>query len=193
MAARRNLYRHVPKRARAAFADALRLALADFAKDQSWESLRALLALPKCVLCVPVRGGKGRKAHNLARTLGRVERFIQGDLEGLWEDGAPPQGKAPAARKRKRGKAPSLEDKVSRLEDDRFVGQVRALVEEGALSKAARHIASDGVLDPQAEGVLDALKGLHPQAPPPDLSGLGPGEPIDRDMSLEGSAKRVDR
>ena len=42
-----------------------------------------LLALPKCALCVPSRGGKGRKAQNLRRTLGRIERFAQGDLLGL--------------------------------------------------------------------------------------------------------------
>ena len=191
MSTRRALYRHVPKGARAAFADALAKVLTDFTREPSWESLQALLALPKCALCVPSRGGKGRKAQNLRRTLGRIERFAQGDLLGLWEDGAPLPGKAAAARKRKRGCALSFEDKVARMEDDHFVGQIRALVEEGALSKAARHITSDGILDPHAEGVLDALRGLHPQAAAPDVSGVGSGEPISRDMSPEGTVKRV--
>ena len=66
-----------------------------------------------------------------------------------------------------------MEDKIARMEDDRFVGQVRALVEEGVLSKAARHIVSDGILDPQAEGVLESLRGPHPHPP----------QPIDRGMA----------
>ena len=75
-----------------------------------------------------VQGGKGRKAQNLRRTLGRIERFSQGDLLGLWEDGARLPGKAEATRKRKRGCALSFEDKVAHMGDDHFVGQIRALV-----------------------------------------------------------------
>ena len=54
--------------------------------------------------------------------MGRIERFAQGDLLGLWEAGAPLPGKAAAAWKCKRGRALSFEDKVARMEDDHFVG-----------------------------------------------------------------------
>ena len=59
MPTRRALYRPVPKGARAAFADALAKVLTYFAREPSWESLHALVALPKCALCVPSMGGEG--------------------------------------------------------------------------------------------------------------------------------------
>ena len=59
MSTRRTLYRHVPKGARAAFTGALAKVLMDFTREPSWESLQALLALPKCTLCVPSKGGEG--------------------------------------------------------------------------------------------------------------------------------------
>jgi hypothetical protein len=46
------------------------------------------------------------------------------------------------------------------------VRTIRGLIEEGALSKAAKHLLSEGLADVADPSVLERLRALHPSAPP---------------------------
>jgi hypothetical protein len=43
---------------------------------------------------------------------------------------------------------------------------IQNLVEEGALSKAAKHLLSEGLADASDPSVVERLRALHPTAPP---------------------------
>ena len=95
--------------------------------------------------------------------------MFKGEGPDLWKEGLSKPSPEPKGRKRAREPAPALsaQDKVDRLDKDEFVDQIRALVDEGALSKAVRHMLSNGIHDTDSPEVLQALRDLHPTAPPP--------------------------
>ena len=62
---------------------------------------------------------------------------------------------------------------------------IRGLVEEGALSKAAKHLVSRGVADAADAAIATSLRNLHPSRPP-----LQRGEALPSDIQndlLQGS------
>ena len=99
------------------------------------------------------RGGPGPQQQKRRR-----------DMEGALDEDAlerVPESKRPAAEA-----AGRHELKKDRLQDESFLGVVVALAQEGAYSKAVKHLLSEGIheLDPT---VLAKLAGLHPAASPP--------------------------
>ena len=138
--------------------------------QRTWESLRDVLALPKCVLGA-THSVCNRQVGEVI--LQRLKAWDEGEREALWVEGRPPRGRGSGGSLGGRSApAPTEVDKVARLADENFLAKVQALAEEGAFSKAVRHILSDSVHVVTGE-VLAQLKALHPEAPPSHLSAEG--------------------
>ena len=118
-------FRHIPKEARPAFAGALAAAITAFVSAPSHETLWDLMALPKCTLAVPQRGGKTNKGRHLKRLLDKIDRFSRGEGPDVWTEGVSKPSLEPKGRKRQRDPAPALsaQDKVDRLDKAKFVDQ----------------------------------------------------------------------
>ena len=63
------------------------------------------------------------------------------------------------------------------------VDTIRGLVEEGALSKAAKHLLSEGLADTKDSAVTEKLHSLHPDRPPVNLEAAGLPKDIKVDLS----------
>jgi hypothetical protein len=59
-----------------------------------------------------------------------------------------------------------LADKVDRLENPAFLNTLSGLMEDGAFTKAVKHLLSNGVHDSLDLQVQAKLEALHPKAPP---------------------------
>jgi hypothetical protein len=94
----------------------------------------------------------------------RLRLFQTGELDRLWVE-------AKAAAERTPKDKPARTRKRAKLEEEGVmpasqVGAIRALVEEGALSKATKLLASTGLADVTDPGVERVLRELHPAAQP---------------------------
>ena len=78
--------KHIPKKARALWAQALTRAVARVNDTQSVEAWVELLMLPKCVLLSPPRGGKKHKSNTAAFTLDHLACWLASERATLWED-----------------------------------------------------------------------------------------------------------
>ena len=142
-----------------------------FVKHQSWESLHQLQCFPKLVLRAPKRAGKSHAkqvAHEISR---RLHLFNLGELATLWGEATTTvlRGKPTRTRAQTKAQEGSLPRSV--------VQTIRGLVEEGALSKAAKHLLSQSLADVSDPQVMERLRSLHPHAPPITIGGdsLFPG------------------
>ena len=151
---------------------------------KSWEALATLLAFPKCTLGLPHRGGKKGKDEASRLVRQRVACFQeQGWLACLAQM---PGTREQPRRKRQRPEGASLESKTL---DKGFQRTLQGLLDDGAFSKAARHLLSEGVHDPADEGVRLELAKLHPSREP--VAERYPGLAWDVDDSPEGRRARV--
>ena len=66
---------------------------------------------------------------------------------------------------------------------------LQGLLDDGAFSKAAKHLLSEGIHDPAEEGVRAALDALHPRREP--VQGEFPSAPWEVDNSPEGRHTRI--
>jgi hypothetical protein len=163
LACSRPLFRHVPKAAGAKWGIAWATVLQRLCREQTWEALRDWALFQKITLWAP-RGGKGGKGHTAELIRSRVDRFLAGDWQNLWDDFR--QGMPRPDRKKRKVDAPlSLHDKVERLCETPFLNTLRGLMEDGAFAKSVRHLLSDGVHDSADQRVRDKLRDLHPRGP----------------------------
>lgn len=164
MAARVRTLKHIPKKARQQWAQALTQAIALVNETQSAEAWTQLLMLPKTVLLAPPRGGKKHATQAAAFTLDRLACWQAGERATLWEDVA-------AKHSKKHQKTETPEDRRKRAE---------ALCREGFDRKACASLISSGIL-PESRTTRDEIKKLHPQSSPPncpELSSLPTAEDI---------------
>ena len=154
----RPLLRHIPKAAMAQWTAALVDALDTFRRHRTWESLGALLAFPKVTLEPPTRGGRCHKDEVGRVVKARVARFVDGGWEAQWQE---VRGIRAAERfTKKRRKEPV--DKEKRLSQGAFLASLQGFMEDGAFSKAVKHLVSEGLHDSLDEGVRAELRRLHP-------------------------------
>ena len=144
-AAQVSTVRHIPAMCRAAVADELARLVREVATPTpTWEALHRLMCFPKLVLRSSNRGGQKHQhkaAHDMER---RLRLFQAGQLADLWREAQPQIGVVAPRQVRTR--------QQTRLEEDgelpaSQVGRIRALVEEGALSKATKLLLSTGLAD----------------------------------------------
>ena len=162
--------RHIPGMCRPTVAAELARLVREVAVPvPTWEALHRLMCFPKLVL--RSSGRRGRKhqrqvAHDLES---RLRLFQTGQLGALWAE-------AKAMAERKPREAPARTRAQAKMEEDGTmpesqVEMIRALVGEGALSKAAKLLTSQGLANSQDPIVESALRGLHPQALPHLVAG----------------------
>ena len=124
--------------------------------------MAALLAFPKCTLGLPHRGGKKNKDEASRLVRQRILSFQEkgwqacvGMMTGTREQPRwkrqKPEGQQPLGRK---------------TQDKGFLNALQGLLDDGAFSKAAKHLLSEGVHDPADEQVREALQKLHPKREP---------------------------
>ena len=104
------------------------------------EAFHMLTCFPKLVLRSSGRGGskhQRKAAHDMEQ---RFKLFQTGQLSQLWAEArAWTQGRSKVAPRRKRGRARMKENGTM---PESQVESIRALVEEGALTKAAKMLLS---------------------------------------------------
>ena len=150
MAADSPVLRHVPHAARHLWGQVLMRALATASHHNDSASWRELLMLPRCVLNAPPRGGRRHHKAAAAYTLDRLQQWLQGERQSLWES------RTCSAHRRRTG-PPSAEDRRT---------LATSLAREGFDRKACTALLSAG-LCPQTPRTVQALRELHPaQAPP---------------------------
>ena len=153
--------RHVPKAARAAWAQCLSRALGQVASTNSMQAWRDLFMLPKAVLRPAPRGGRRHRLQAAQFTQRRCARWLAGEREELWE--------APPSTRRQRTE--EMDD-----EEARSARQSRccALAAEGELSRACAALTSPPLLNNTGD-VVAKLQAKHPRAAParPALVALG--------------------
>ena len=160
LAARISTVRHIPGACRRGVAASLSSLISAFVHCQSWEALHRLQCFPKLVLRAPKRAGK-KHAKQLALDIARRLRLFEANqMATLWVEATTVvhQAKPTRTRAQVREQQEALPKSV--------VQTIRGLVEEGALSKAAKHLLSTGLADASDPAVVKRLQGLHPNAPP---------------------------
>ena len=97
-----------------------------------------------------------------ADVMRRIRIFEAGHLATLWAEAQTsqqqPGPKAPRTRAQVQADEASLPASS--------IHGIRNLVEEGALSKAAKHLLSEGLADVTDPQVLEKLRALHPAGEP---------------------------
>ena len=158
--------RHIPSPCRAEFSASLGAILQQLASAPTWESMYSLFALPKMVLRSTARRGKTHAKQLVSTISRRLRLFAQGEYATLWAEAT--SASVPTSRVRPR--EGSRRAKGGDLSQG-MVDTIRWLVEEGALSKAAKHLVSRGLADRTDPEVAQKLRLLHPHAPEVPLGG----------------------
>ena len=181
----RPLLRHIPKGVLSCWASGLTKAIDEFLQHQTWESLARLLAYPKVTLGVPHRSGRAHKSEATRLVRKQVQAFATDWLQA-W-NGLKRVSMRPAKKQCRDHEG--LSYKVNRLENPAFLNTLQGLMDDGAFSKAVKHLLSDGVHDAMNEEVRQKLQELHPRADPPQF--VEGGEPWPWDDTTEGKQARL--
>ena len=154
--------RHVPKAARAGWAQCLARALGRVSATNSAEAWRDLFMLPKSVLRPALRSGRRHRLQAAQFTQRRCARWLAGEREELWDD-------LPAPRL---PRSTGASDEDAELEARH--ARCCRLGADGELSRACAALVSPPLLD-NSRDVVDRLQGKHPKAAParPALVALG--------------------
>ena len=160
LAARISTVRRIPGACRRGVAACLCSLVSAFTQNPSWESLHSLQCFPKLVLRAPKRAGKAHTKQLAADIARRLRMFEAGHVATLWTEATTVLQRDKPIRTRAQAK--ETEGQLPRG----VIQAIRGLVEEGALSKAAKHLLSTGLADADDPVVLERLRTLHPQAAP---------------------------
>ena len=169
-AGRTRTLRHVPTAARYLWGKVLTRALAAAAHHNDKRAWCELLMLPQCVLGAPPRAGRKHRKAAAAYTLDRLQRWLEGERQTLWDDRHQPPRSASA-------RGPTAEQRRE---------LAIALTREGFERKACNALVAEG-LSEDTPATAAALRALHPaQAAPTVTVGELP-------LSLEVAADEVAR
>ena len=179
------LVRHIPSGAMNVWGRTYASLLTSFSNNPTWESFADMLLFPKCTLGLPHRGGKKHKNDIANLVRGRVTTFTSEGWLACWGKMEGSRAAMPRTLKRKRDPLPP----GKRAEDQGFLASLQGLMDDGAFSKAAKHLLSEGVHDSGDLEIHRLLENLHPKRHPPQY--LNAGLPWEVDSSLEGLKTRL--
>ena len=167
--------RHVPRVARAAWAQCLARAAASAVSRNTVAAWQEFMMLPQAVLVAPHRGGARHRAQAASATKRRCQRWLDGERMALWEE-------LRAGPQRTAAILPSEQARHARCK--RFAA-------EGDLSRACTALIDPPPL-PASEDTLAELLSKHPQSAPPDLEALGaPRAAAVPEFSAENTARAI--
>ena len=152
--------RHVPKAARATWAQCLARAVATAVGRNTVAAWQELLLLPKAVLVAPRRGGARHRAQAAQAVRRRCSRWLDGERAELWED---------------LGAAPPRRTGTDLTRDSRH-RRCKRLAAEGDFARACSALIEPPPLPPSQE-TLAELRAKHPAAAPVDLASLDNARP----------------
>ena len=148
--------------------------LQDLSDKPSWEVLHALSCLPKLTLWAP-RHKAQTQPHKLAQEVNRrLGLFNAGELSSLWESLETSSTDAGTRRSSRLAKKKEPTDTISPA----VLGTIKGLIEEGAFSKATKHLTSEGVVSLSDPVVVEKLRNLHPIGLPVPLGDTFPTPPL---------------
>ena len=159
--------RHLPNAAIRPVAVLLEALIQDLVARPSWETAHRFFCFPKLVLRAG-RGGKGKGAQTAVDIARRVRLFERGDIALLWSElqtATPARGQK-TSRPTTRSQTTREEGTVDEQLPKAVVEAIRGLVQEGALSKAAKHLLSEGLADSSDPAIAEKLRNLHPLGTP---------------------------
>ena len=163
--------RHIPNACRRDLSVTLGELLAGLTAHPTWELFHNLMCLPKLVLGIPKRRGQAHRRQAAADVTRRLCAFRRGDLSALWVEALRRPSKSTTQRPTRRS---TRADEDPSDMPEAAVTLIKALVQEGALSKAAEMLVSEKVLDASDPAVLARLKELHPIGEQVSLGGDNP-------------------
>ena len=146
---RRPTLNFVPTQHRQSWGRVLSAELLRVIENNDVESWTRLFMLPKCILCVPVRGGKRKRGPSISDLCNAWE---EGQLGWLWER---PTRLPPDSRS-------------STADSKRIFNAAIAHARHGRLGKACSILSSSG-LAPDDDATRSKLCAKHPHASPPAL------------------------
>jgi hypothetical protein len=153
-------YRYAPKAVRnelsALVPSAYQKVLEDPNNVTSWAYT---FLLPKCVLFIPSKGGKGRLKNKVGVIRQRIRSWKEGRQLELWKEATT----LPRGKQKPPPTATQAETNTRRT---------TKLVQDGNFSRAAKALISKGLDFDSAPAQAD-MRAKHPQVPPPEL----PSEP----------------
>ena len=147
LSSHRPLLRHIPKGCQAAWGSGLAHALNRLLQDRTWEAFAALCAYPKVTLGLPHRGGKQHRTDQLHEVRRRITQFSSGAWLALWNSSVEGTRQNPQ-RLRKRPRQESESDSGHML-DPGFLRGLQGFLDDGAYSKATKHLLSEGLHEPR--------------------------------------------
>ena len=156
--------RHLPNAAIRPVAALMEVLIKELVDGTSWETAHRFLCFRKLVLRAG-RGGKGKGAQAAVDIIRRVRLFEKWDIAVVWSE----IQTATLARGKKTSRPNTRSQTTARTgeEDARdqlpgsVVDTIRGLVQEGALSKAAKHLLSEGLADSTDPAIAEKLRQLH--------------------------------
>ena len=156
--------RHIPSACRRIFANLLGQILIQLTKSPTWQGVLQLVSLAKLTLRAPRKRSMLHPKRLTEEVTRRLLLFEAGQISQLWDevDLAAPTG--PRRSTRVANRRPNTED-IDTLPDS-VINTIRGLAEEGAFSKATRHLVSEGLADVSDPAVLTKLRELHPTGTP---------------------------
>ena len=170
---------HVPKHCRVAWSSLLAPLLRDLARDIGNIRLWIMLfILPRCILFLPSRGGRGNAKATKSLVTARIKRWRDGEYAALWLEAC---HRAP--RSTRVDHPPSLDGRCANAR------RARLAIAEGYLSKAAQSLLSRGLAAPSEEA-YESMAAKHPTAAPPRTPDGSPPPPAE--VSLEGLMRAVE-
>ena len=144
--------------------------LDDLVTNWTWEAVWLWFIFPKMVLRASGRGGNSHKRENEINISKRLALWKERKFGDLWDDLK--ASIKPHSSKRKTTSDSAEEDPEKN--SARSCDIIRGLVEEGAFSKAAKHLISKGVADASNDPeVSRKLQALHPHANDVSFETLG--------------------
>ena len=127
-----------------------------FLSARSWETFTALMPYPKCTLAIPHRGGHKNKNEACRLVRARVLLFEGEGWLKCWHsvEGARSQPNRTLKKLRAENTVP-IQYKTL---DKGFLNSLQGLMDDGAFSKAAKHLLTTGLHDSANAEVRKALE-----------------------------------
>ena len=163
--------RSIPKELRPMWARCLSRAEADAVFHNSFESIRDLHMIAKCVLCNPPRAGKAHASQRVAFTRRRLNRWLAGERASLWRDMphyAAPRAKKSSTNGDKHRRAQRCIDLCAEGGDS---AACKALVKEPPVGHSATTHRQLAAKHPPNNRPPSLNTLLGPRGPPPNLDG----------------------
>jgi len=143
-------------------------------ENPTWEALHALYCLPKLTLWAPRQKALTQPQKLAQEVTRRLHLFNLGETATLWEALENSSIDQTTRRSSRLAKKKEPEEALSAA----TIGTIKGLIEEGAFSKATKHLTSEGIHSLSVPSVMENLRNLHPSGNKVTLGDSLPTPPL---------------